>query len=73
MVLDLRLPDIEGAEVLRLAKDRRPHLPVVILTAHGTDEDERECMGAGAAAFLRKPVKLDDLVRLLQRLGEETG
>ena len=69
LVLDLRLPDLEGCEVLRRVMHRHPRLPVVILTAHGSDEDERECMKNGATAFLHKPADLTQLVRLLAQNG----
>jgi len=65
VVLDLRLPDLEGAQVLRRILARRPDLRVVILTAHGTAEDEQECLGVGAVAFLHKPVTLTDLIQAL--------
>lgn len=65
MLLDLRLPDLGGAEVLRRARVKDPDLPVIIMTAHGTDPDEAECLAAGACAFLAKPVDLDEIVGLL--------
>jgi DNA-binding NtrC family response regulator len=65
VVLDLRLPDLDGIEVLRRMVDLHPDVRVVILTGHGTDEDERQCMESGAVAFLQKPVDLTQLVRLL--------
>jgi DNA-binding response OmpR family regulator len=65
VVLDLRLPDLDGVEVLRRIVDLRNGLTVVILTGHGTHEDERLCMEIGAAAFLHKPADLGLLVRLL--------
>ena len=69
LVLDLRLPDLDGCEVLRRAMRLHPRLPVVILTAHGSDEDERECIKNGATAFLHKPADLSRLVRLLAQDG----
>ena len=69
VLLDLRLPDIPGAEVLRRVKAREPDLPVIIMTAHGTDDDERECLEAGASAFLSKPVDIDEIVHLLAQAG----
>jgi DNA-binding response OmpR family regulator len=65
VVLDLRLPDLDGVEVLRRIMNLHPGLTVVILTGHGTDDDERRCMRIGAAAFLHKPADLDRLVLLL--------
>ena len=65
VVLDLRLPDLTGTEVLVRARARLPSLPVVILTGHGSDEDEKECRRLGAVAFLHKPVELAQLVSVL--------
>jgi DNA-binding response OmpR family regulator len=69
VVLDLRLPDIDGVEVLRRIADRDRSLPVIIITGHGTDEDKQQCMSIGAAAFLHKPVDLTLLVKLLKQHG----
>ena len=69
IVLDLRLPDLHGSEVLRRIMHIRPDVPVVILTAHGSDDDERECMKNGATAFLHKPVDLTQLIRLFAKNG----
>ena len=70
MLLDLRLPDLDGAEVLRRARARHHDLPVIIMTAHGTEEDRVECLQAGACAFLAKPVDLEEIVGRLSHLPE---
>jgi DNA-binding NtrC family response regulator len=66
MVLDLRMPGIDGLEVLRQVKKSHPKVEVVILTGHGTDKDEAEALRLGASAYLRKPVDVDQLVKTLQ-------
>jgi len=65
MVLDLRMPGIDGIEVLRRAKKKHPDMPIVVLTGHGTEEDEKEAFRLGASAYLRKPVDIDHLVGTL--------
>ncbi len=65
MVLDLRLPDMDGVELLRWIKQKHPHIQVIILTGHGTPEDRRECLALGARAFLHKPVDISELTALL--------
>ena len=69
VILDLRLPDLDGCEVLRRIMGLHPDLPVAIVTGHGTDDDRRECMKDGAMAFLHKPVDLTRLVRLFTSNG----
>lgn len=66
MVLDLRLPDLDGIDVLRWVKERRPQTRVVVVTGHGSEEDRTLCMDLGAHAFLNKPVKIEDLSRALE-------
>ena len=70
VLLDLRLPDIPGAEVLRRIRATEPLLPVFIVTAHGTDVDREECMAAGAERFLTKPVDIEEIVRYLDAYRE---
>jgi DNA-binding NtrC family response regulator len=67
MVLDLRMPGIDGIEVLRKVKKKDPDMAVVILTGHGTDKDEKEALRLGATAYLRKPVDVDQLVGTLHK------
>lgn len=56
VLLDLRIPKLNGFEVLRRIKEnpKTKKIPVIILTALSGDEDRRKCMEAGAAAFLTK-------------------
>jgi len=55
MVLDLRMPDMDGLELLRHLIATGMPIPTVILTAHGDDEGRRRTLEAGAIAFLTKP------------------
>lgn len=66
MILDLRMPDINGLEVLRKVKEMRPEIEVIILTGHGSDADEAQCIQLGAFGYLRKPVDIDKLSEMLK-------
>jgi DNA-binding NtrC family response regulator len=55
MLLDLKMPGMDGMEVLRLAREQFPDLAVVIITAHGTVESAVEAMKLGAVDFIQKP------------------
>jgi len=68
MILDLRMPGIDGIEVLRRVKKKHPNVAVVVLTGHGTDKDEKEALRLGASAYLKKPVDVDQLVGTLHRI-----
>lgn len=65
MILDLRLEDGDGLEVLSEVQKRAPDVPVVILTAHGTIETAVEAMQRGAYGFLTKPFQDYELLQKL--------
>lgn len=71
MILDLKMPGIDGIEVLRRVKETNPHVEVIILTGHGSDEDCKTCMELGAFAYLQKPVDIDALSETLREANEK--
>jgi CheY-like chemotaxis protein len=71
MILDLKMPGIDGMEVLRKVKKDRPGVEVVILTGHGSEDDKALCMELGAFAYLQKPVDIEELSATLKRAYEK--
>ncbi len=71
MILDLKMPGIDGIEVLRRVKEEHPHIQVIILTGHGSEKDREICMGLGAFAYLHKPVDIDVLSETLKAANEK--
>jgi len=71
MILDLKMPGIDGIEVLRRVKGTRPEIEVIILTGHGSQADRDVCMKLGAFAYLNKPVDIDLLSDTLRRANEK--
>lgn len=65
VVLDLRLPDMDGMQVLLQARRRFPDLRVVILSGHATQAEFKACRELGAADCLQKPAKISELARAL--------
>ena len=61
VLLDQRMPGLEGLEVLREMRTRRPTVPVIMITAFGTVDLVTEAMKAGATDFLRKPFTVETL------------
>ncbi len=70
ILLDLHLPDIYGTEVLTRIKEMDSKTPVIIVTAHGTEKDEQECMQQGAYAFMHKPLDILGLMSILAQVRE---
>jgi two-component system response regulator CpxR len=71
MILDLKMPGIDGIEVLRRVKETRPDIEVIILTGHGSEADREVCMKLGAFAYLQKPVDIDLLSKTLKKANEK--
>jgi DNA-binding NtrC family response regulator len=67
IVLDLKMPGIDGLEVLRRVKKCHPQIQVIILTGHGSERDEAAARRWGAFDHLQKPVDINDLVRIMER------
>jgi len=66
---DINMPGMDGLTLLREIKQRRPGLPVMMVTAYGDDERRRHAADAGAHQFLAKPVDFAVLKQELQRLS----
>lgn len=62
VVLDLKMAEIDGIEVLKIMKLMDPHMQVIMLTGHGSATACRQGIEAGAFDYLMKPCVLDDLV-----------
>jgi DNA-binding NtrC family response regulator len=67
--MDVRMPGLGGMELLEKVKRERPTLEVVMVTAHGTIESAVQAMKLGAADFLAKPFKLDQVSLILRRVA----
>lgn len=61
VVIDLKMPVLNGLDATRLVRDALPSTPVVVLTAFTGDELERAAMAAGATAFVAKDANLEEL------------
>ncbi|MDY6972880.1 MAG: response regulator [Thermodesulfobacteriota bacterium] len=66
VVLDVRMPAMDGIQTLREIKRRHPLIEVIMLTGHASVEVAVEGMEIGAFDYLMKPVEIDDLVYKLQ-------
>jgi two-component system, OmpR family, response regulator CpxR len=67
MIIDLKMPGIDGMEMLQRIKQTRPNIEVIVLTGHGSRDDQEQCMAMGAFAYLQKPVDIDELGDILKK------
>jgi len=72
LLLDLKMPDLDGLEVLAKLRENYPHLKVVILTGHGSFEAGREGMELGAFDYIMKPVDLNRLIEIVKNACRES-
>jgi DNA-binding NarL/FixJ family response regulator len=68
-VVDLRLPDMPGTELCRELRERRPGMPVVMLSSYASEDAVRAAMDAGAAAYISKSAGLSELRDVLARIA----
>jgi DNA-binding NtrC family response regulator len=65
-LLDLKMPGMDGEEVLRTLKSKHPLLEVIILTGHGSVESAVDCTKAGSYSYLQKPCETGELLEVLK-------
>ncbi len=67
VMLDLKMPDVNGLDLLKIIREKDSLVPVVMITAYGTIENAVEAMRLGANDFLSKPFEPDELLMVVQR------
>lgn len=72
-VLDLKMEDMDGIEVLKIFKKMAPAMPVIMLTGHGSESSAREGIKFGAYDYLTKPYELEDLIQKIKQAIRQGG
>ncbi len=73
VLLDVKMPEIGGLEIIKRIKEKKPGLEVILLTGHGSAQDVEKGMELGAFDYLMKPVDIDVLVRTLLSAADRGG
>jgi DNA-binding NtrC family response regulator len=68
IVLDVKMPDIDGIEVFRQIREKQPDMPVVLLTGHSSIDDAFQTSKDGIADYLAKPIDIDKLAEVINRV-----
>lgn len=71
MIIDLKLPGMDGMEILSQVKKINPEIEVIMLTGHGSEQDKIKCMELGAFEYLQKPVDINILSQILKQAHEK--
>ncbi|MGD9162086.1 MAG: response regulator [Desulfobacteraceae bacterium] len=72
-LLDLKMEDMDGLEVLKIFKKMYPQMAVIMLTGHGSEQAAREGIEYGAFDYLTKPCELDELLEKIHDAMESKG
>ncbi len=72
-VLDLKMEDMDGIEVLKIFKKMVPAMPVIMLTGHGSERAAKEGIAYGAFDYLTKPCELGELVEKIREAVQKGG
>jgi DNA-binding NtrC family response regulator len=70
-VLDVRMPDIGGLDMLGRFRDQYPDMAVVLMSGHGSVENVEEGARLGAFDYLQKPVEIEDLVAVILKAVDQ--
>ncbi|MDH5682550.1 MAG: response regulator [Spirochaetota bacterium] len=65
VVLDINMPKISGEEILKIIRDRKLNLPVIVVSADIQDSMKKSCLELGARDYLNKPVNKDLLLKAI--------
>ena len=71
LITDMSMPEMDGITLLKKAKVLKKNLPVIIITAFGEWGPYAEALREGAADFLSKPFKVDEILKVLKRVVQE--
>ena len=70
VLMDMMMPEMDGYEAMAAMREDREMsaIPVIAVTAQAMDGDKQKCMESGASGYVSKPIDIDELIRLINRL-----
>ncbi|WP_028583661.1 response regulator [Desulfogranum mediterraneum] len=73
VILDLKMPDVNGLDILTEIKTQAPRVEVIMLTGHGSSASGIKAMEQGAFDYIIKPVDLGELMKKITQAAEQRG
>ena len=70
VLTDIRMPEMDGMQLLNILIKEHPNIPVIMITAHGTVEAAVEAMRLGAKDYILKPIRLDEILAKVERITQ---
>jgi two-component system, sensor histidine kinase and response regulator len=76
VLMDVQMPEMDGFEttaaIRALERETGRHLPIIAMTAHAMQGDRERCIAAGMDDYVSKPLKIQELIELLQKISDAT-
>jgi DNA-binding NtrC family response regulator len=73
VVTDIRMGPVDGMELIRWVHERKPELPIIVVSAYGSPRTSQEAMAQGASHYIRKPFKIDEMTRTIRETLAKAG
>jgi len=67
VLMDIKMPVLDGIEAAGIIKSKRPELPIIAITAYALDTDRSRILGAGFDEYLSKPMKKSELIKIVNQ------
>jgi DNA-binding NtrC family response regulator len=71
VLLDFKMPGMDGIEILKLIKDMHPSVEVIMVTGHGDTQSRQEVMNSGAFEYIMKPIDIGELILKINKSKEK--
>ena len=68
LITDIRMTPVNGIELIRLARQRTPPVPCIVISAYNSDEAVQECYNSGCRSFFPKPFNVNKVVAAVQQI-----
>ena len=72
ILMDIRMPELNGLDATRIIKEVNPHTPIIALSAYAFEENIREAKAAGCDHFMSKPFRVEDLIETVGKYIEKS-
>jgi ATP-dependent Lon protease len=68
IITDIRMPGVDGTQVLKKAKESNPHVEVIVITGYASPQTKQECQRLGAAYYIAKPFQINQIRALVNKV-----
>ncbi|MGZ3538956.1 MAG: response regulator, partial [Thermodesulfobacteriota bacterium] len=71
MITDVKMPEMDGFELMKVVRDQFPGTPIICMTAHGASYTYTDVVGVGATEYITKPITIDEMMAKLKRVNRQ--